>query len=61
MKSTRVTKTLGFTLVELLVVIVIIASLAALALTVGPRMLARAKATESMQNIRQIHRNSPVE
>ena len=41
-------------MVELLVVIVIIASLAALALTVGPRMLARAKATESMENIRQI-------
>lgn len=44
----------GFTLVELLVVIVIIASLAALALTVGPRMMARAKASESMENIRQI-------
>lgn len=44
----------GFTLVELLVVIVIIASLAALALTVGPRMLARAKASEAMENIRQI-------
>ncbi|MES2658234.1 MAG: type II secretion system protein [Verrucomicrobiota bacterium] len=54
MKSTRVPKTSGFTLVELLVVIVIIASLAALGLTIGPRMLARAKATESMQNIRQI-------
>lgn len=44
----------GFTLVELLVVIVIIASLAALALTVGPRMMARAKASESMENLRQI-------
>ncbi|WP_348215005.1 type II secretion system protein [Luteolibacter sp.] len=44
----------GFTLVELLVVIVIIASLAALALTIGPRMLARGKATVSMENMRQI-------
>ncbi len=54
MKPTRAHKTQGFTLVELLVVIVIIASLAALALTLGPRMMARAKFTESMQNIRQI-------
>lgn len=44
----------GFTLVELLVVIVIIASLAALSLTVGPRMMARAKASESMENLRQL-------
>lgn len=44
----------GFTLVEMLVVIVVIASLASVALTVGPKMLARAKATESMQNMRQI-------
>ena len=41
-------------MVELLVVIVIIASLAALALSVGPKMIARSKATESMENIRQI-------
>lgn len=54
MKSTRAYKTHGFTLVELLVVIVIIASLAALALTLGPRMMARARFTESMQNIRQV-------
>ncbi|MES2476017.1 MAG: prepilin-type N-terminal cleavage/methylation domain-containing protein [Verrucomicrobiota bacterium] len=54
MKSTRPLKTHGFTLVELLVVIVIVGSLAALALTLGPRMMARAKFTESMQNIRQI-------
>jgi prepilin-type N-terminal cleavage/methylation domain-containing protein len=54
MKSTRSLKTHGFTLVELLVVIVIVASLAALALTLGPRMMARAKFTESIQNIRQI-------
>jgi len=44
----------GFTLVELLVVVVIIAALAALAFTMGPRMMTRAKASESMQNIRQI-------
>ncbi|MEO7099001.1 MAG: prepilin-type N-terminal cleavage/methylation domain-containing protein [Luteolibacter sp.] len=44
----------GFTLVELLVVVVIIAALAALSLTIGPRMMAKAKANQSMQNIRQI-------
>ena len=54
MKSTRAHKTHGFTLVELLVVIVIVASLAALALTLGPRMMARARFTESMQNLRQV-------
>ncbi|RYD23410.1 MAG: type II secretion system protein [Verrucomicrobiaceae bacterium] len=48
------TRTSGFTLVELLVVIVIIGSLAALSFTVGPKMMAKARATESMQNIRQI-------
>ncbi len=54
MKPTRAHKTQGFTLVELLVVIVIIAALAALGLTLGPRMMAKAKFTESMQNMRQI-------
>ncbi len=44
----------GFTLVELLVVIVIVAALATAALSIGPRMMAKAKAAESMQNIRQI-------
>ena len=44
----------GFTLVELLVVIVIVAALAALSFTVGPKMMRKAKATEAMQNIRQI-------
>lgn len=47
-------KNSGFTLVELLVVVVIIAALAALGLTLGPRMMAKSKATESMQNLRQI-------
>ncbi len=54
MKATRKPENPGFTLVELLVVIVIIASLAALSLTLGPRMMRKARATESMQNIRQI-------
>ena len=44
----------GFTLVELLVVIVIIAALAALSFTVGPKMLKQAKANAAMQNLRQI-------
>lgn len=43
----------GFTLVELLVVIAIVAVLAATAMTVGPKMLAKARATEAMQNLRQ--------
>lgn len=54
MKLANKPKAAGFTLVELLVVIVIIASLAALSFTVGPKMMRKAKATEAMQNIRQI-------
>ena len=44
----------GFTLVELLVVIAIIGTLAALAFTMGPKMLKRGAAAKSTQNIRQI-------
>lgn len=44
----------AFTLVELLVVVVIIASLAALAFTLGPKMRKRAEVAKSVQNKRQI-------
>lgn len=46
--------TSGFTLVELLVVIAIIGTLAALAFTMGPKMLRRGAAAKSVQNVRQI-------
>ena len=44
----------GFTLVELLVVIAIIGTLAAMAFTMGPKMLKRGGAAKSAQNMRQI-------
>ncbi len=44
----------GFTLVELLVVIAIIATLAAVAFSVGPKMLRKSKQATSVQNSRQI-------
>jgi general secretion pathway protein G len=44
----------AFTLVELLVVIVIIGALAALAFTMGPKMLKRGDGAKSLQNMRQI-------
>jgi prepilin-type N-terminal cleavage/methylation domain-containing protein len=44
----------GFTLVELMVVIVIIATLAAVGFMMGPKMKQRSAAAKSMQNMRQI-------
>lgn len=44
----------GFTLVELLVVIVIVASLSALALVITQRGLSRAKSAAEMSNLRQV-------
>jgi len=44
----------GFTLVELLVVIVIIASLAAVSFSVSRKMMSKAQANLAMQNLKQI-------
>lgn len=54
MNVTGKPKSAGFTLVELLVVIAIVATLAAVSLAVIPKMLKKGKATESLQNLRQI-------
>lgn len=53
MKTPRGMKRNGFTLVELLVVIVIIAALAGLSFAVLPRIQRKAKATASLSNLRQ--------
>lgn len=53
MKLSCKTKRSGFTLVELLVVIVIIAALAGLSFTVLPRMMRKSKVTDSMSKLRQ--------
>ncbi len=47
-------KTAGFTLVELLVVIVIVAALAAISFSLSTRMMKRADVAKSLQNIQQI-------
>jgi len=44
----------GFTLVELLVVIVIVAALAAVSISVSRRMMSKAQANQAMQNLSQI-------
>lgn len=53
-KKHTLQKTAGFTLVELLVVITIIAVLAAVAFTLGPKMKKRGEFAKSVQNLRQI-------
>lgn len=53
-KPTSIRPSAGFTLVELLVVIVIIGALAALAMTMTGKMKTRADAAKSVMNMRQI-------
>jgi prepilin-type N-terminal cleavage/methylation domain-containing protein/prepilin-type processing-associated H-X9-DG protein len=54
MNNTVNSKKSGFTLVELLVVITILAVLAALTFSLANKMVARGKATRQMENVRQI-------
>jgi len=53
-KHAALPKNAGFTLVELLVVMAIIAVLASVAFTMGPKMKKRGEAAKSIQNMRQI-------
>jgi prepilin-type N-terminal cleavage/methylation domain-containing protein len=53
-KPNRFRSVAGFTMVELLVVIVIIASLAAIAFTVSARMKTRGESMKSVANMRQV-------
>lgn len=54
MKITGMPKKAGFTLIELMVVIVIVATLAGLSYTLLPKLMARGKAAKELGNLRQM-------